>query len=190
MKLSHWIIAGALSSVALTGATSALADEDIGWYAGISANRASADFEDESDIDFDDSDTALGIRGGYMFSDIIGVEVGYLDLGDFSARGDNPGNRIDLDADAFSAALVLNWSVHDQIDLYGKVGAYFVDAKSDSVVAGSRLREDDTETEAFGAVGIEWDLGQFNLFGELSKVDTDVNDLSIDIVTAGVKYEF
>ncbi|MDH3694572.1 MAG: hypothetical protein OER96_08395 [Gammaproteobacteria bacterium] len=108
MKLSHWIVAGALGSVVLTGVTSVLADEDIGWSASITANRASADFEDRSDIDFDDSDTALGIRGGYMFTNLIGVEVGYLDLGDFSARGDRPGNRIDLDADAFSAALVLN----------------------------------------------------------------------------------
>ncbi len=190
MKLLHWVVVGALGSLALTGATSVLAEEDIGWYVGVTANRASADFEDENDVDFDDSDTALGIRGGYMFTDIIGVEVGYLDLGDFSARGDNPGNRIDLDADAFSAALVLNWSVHEQVDLYGKVGAYFVEANSDSVVAGATFREDEDETEAYGAIGAEWDFGQINLFGEISKVDTDVNDLSIDIVTLGVKYEF
>jgi len=70
------------------------------------------------------------------------------------------------------------------------MGIYYVDAKSDSVVAGARLREDDTETEAYGGVGIEWDLGEFNLFGEISKVDTNVNELTIDIITAGVKYEF
>ncbi len=190
MKFSHLVLNGAFASVLAITATPLSADDDTGWFIGISANRVSADFEDSSDVDFDDSDTAFGVRGGYMFNDIVGVEAGYLDLGDFSADGDRPGNRIDLDADAFSLGLVLNWRVHPLFDLYGKLGAYYIDVNSDSSVAGQALSEGDSQTEAFYAVGGEWDLGQINVFAEFSQVDTDVNDLAIDIVSLGLKYEF
>ncbi len=190
MKLPNRYLGCAVASLLMLSTANVLADDDTGWFIGVSANRVSADFEDSNDVDFDDSDTAFGVRAGYMFTDVVGVELGYLDLGDFSADGDRPGNRIDVDADAFSVALVLNWAVHDQVDLYGKLGAYHIDANSDSVAAGVRLEEGDSETEAFYAVGAELDLGQFNVFTEFSQVDTDVNDLAFDIISLGVKFEF
>jgi len=190
MKLTTRYLNGAFASLLMISAANVVADDDTGWFLSVSANRVSADFEDSSDVDFDDSDTAFGVRAGYMFTDVVGIEVGYLDLGDFSAEGDRPGNRIDLDADAYSAAFVLNWSAHEMVDVYGKLGAYHIDANSDSTAAGITLAQGDSETEAFYGVGAELDFGQFNVFTEFSQVDTDVNDLSFDIVSLGVKFEF
>ncbi len=166
-----------------------LADDDSGWYFGASGNRLSADFEDVDDVNFSESDTALGLQIGYMFTNLIGLEAGYIDLGDYSAPGDNPGNALQLDADAFSAALVLNFSVIDQLDIYVKGGAFLVRAESDSTVASETFRVDDDSVEPFGAFGLKADLGAWNIFGEISKVDTSVRDLSIDIFSLGVRYE-
>lgn len=169
---------------------SALADDDTGFFIGAAVNRLSADFQDNNDVNFDDSDTALSGRAGYMFNNFFGIELGYLDLGDYFAEGDSPGNRIDLDADAVSAALIFNWEVHNELDLYAKVGAFQLNVDSNSFIAGARLRQNDEETEAFGAFGVEYDIGRLNFFAELSIADTDINDLSINIATAGIKFEF
>lgn len=184
------LLLSALATAVLCTTPHAVADDDTGVYLSVAASRLSADFEDENDINFEDSDNAGSVRLGYMFNDRFGVELGYLDLGSFTSDGDSPANRIELDGDAVSLAFVANWSVLEQLDLYGKVGAYNLDVKSTSVIAGRVLTANQEENEPFAAFGVDWDLGQFNLFGEFSVVDTDVSELTIDIATAGVKIEF
>ncbi len=184
-----WSIYLVLSFAFLISVQYANADDDSGYYAGISINRLSADFKNVSDVDFGESENAGGLRAGYMFNNNIGVEVGYLDLGNYVAESDTPGNRIDLDAEAFNIAVVVNYAVVDRFDLYGRIGVNQINVRSNSVVAGTLIEEDDDQTEAYGAVGIEWDFGLANLFFELSKVETDISNLSIDIATIGFKYE-
>jgi hypothetical protein len=125
-----------------------------------------------------------------MFTDIFGIEVQYLDLGNYQSEGNSPTNRINIDADALSLAGVLNWGVTEHVDLYGKLGAYYIDANSDSFVAGRVLQDNASTTEVFGAGGAEYDFGKFNLFVEISVAETDISDLAIDIASIGVKYEF
>lgn len=181
---------GAVAGSLLFATPQAFADDDTGAYLGVTINRLSADFEDENDVNFEDSDSAGGFRVGYMFTDMFGAEFGYLDLGNFTSDGDGPFNRIELDGDAFSIAFVANFSVLDQLDLYGKAGAYSLDVNATSTIAGRTFQANDTETAPFAAFGVDWDLGNFNLFGEISVVDTDISELTVDIATAGVKYEF
>jgi len=180
------IIVGASAILVAYGAGVAQADDDTGGYIGVGVSRLDADFEDIADLSFDDSDSTAQVKGGYMFNDIWGVEGGWLDLGDY--EGDS---GIEVDADGFWIAGLANWSVSERWDLYGKLGAVFINAKSDQFVPGIGLvEEDDDETNAFGGVGAEVDFGNWNIFGEFMVMDTDVSDLNIDIVTLGVKYEF
>ncbi|MGH1428819.1 MAG: outer membrane beta-barrel protein [Arenicella sp.] len=165
------------------------ADDDTGFYIGFGINRLSADFEDENDTDFEDSDNAASIKVGYMFTNHIGLELGYLDLGDYVAEGDQRSNRIELDAQAYNIAVVGNWPIIDQMDIYGKAGLFNIDAESTSSIAGNTITRNSDENEFFAAVGAEFDLGQINLFTEFSAVDTDFNDLSLNIITAGIKLE-
>ena len=188
-SVERFTLAGTLT-ISLLVAGNAFSDDDRGLYFAVSGNRLSADFEDVNDVSFDDSDTAGGLRLGYMFDDFFGAEIGYIDLGQYSARGDTPGNDINLDAQAFTGALVLSWELAHQFDIYGKVGAIYVEADSDSTIAGNSFRASESGTEAFGAIGVEADFGAWNLFGELSKVNTDTSELDIDIATVGIKYEF
>ena len=180
------IIAGATALLLAYGAHAVQADDDTGFYAGIGASRLDANFQDVDDLDFDDSDTAVQLKAGYMFNDILGVEGGWLDLGDYEG-----GSGIKVDADAFWLAALANWSVSDRWDLYAKLGAFFIDAKSDQVIPGrGAFNKNETETELGGGVGVEVDFGNWNLFGEYARVDTSVNDLRVDIITLGLKYEF
>lgn len=64
------------------------------------------------------------------------------------------------------------------------MGAFAVDSNTDFTDF------DESSTELFGGLGIEYDFGSWNIFGEFSKLDTDTNNLSIDILSLGVKYEF
>lgn len=171
-------------------ATNVAMAADPGFYLSGAVNRLSADFKNQDDINFDDSDNTASVRAGYMFNNTFGMEVGYLDLGNYTATGDNPANRIDIDGNAFSLALVANFDLIPPLDLYLKAGGMNVQADSTSNFAGLILDRDEDETVAFGAVGLEFEIGDVNLFGEFSKVDTDTNDLSIDIATVGVKFEF
>lgn len=186
MKVSKKIVVGAAALLLASGVQMVQADDDTGWYVGLGVNRLDADFDNRADLDFDDSDSAASIKGGYMFNDVFGLEGGYLDLGNYKG-----GSGGEIDANAFWLAGLLNWGVSEHWDLYAKLGVAIVDAKSDQFVPlVGRVKEDDTETEALFGVGAEYDFGNWNLFGEFSVVDTDVSDLTVDIITLGVKYEF
>lgn len=180
MKQLQTFTGSAILSLALVSPV--VADDDAGFYLGASANWLSADQKDVNDVSFDDSDTAFGLKAGYMFTDLFGIEGGYMDLGDYNASGNN--QNLNLDADGFYLVGVLNFSVAEHWDLYGKLGGFFFD--SDTNLTGF----DKSSTELFGTLGAEYDFGTWNIFGEFSKLDTDTNDLSIDIISLGVKYEF
>ncbi|MDH3638872.1 MAG: porin family protein [Gammaproteobacteria bacterium] len=187
MKLSKTkkIIVGASAMLMVSGAQVVQADDDTGWYVGAGVSRLDADFKDVDDLSFDDSDNTAQIKGGYMFTDIFGVEAGWLDLGDYEG-----GSGVKIDADGFWLAGVANWSVSERWDLYAKLGVAIVDATSDQVIPGiGPVQNNDTEENIFGGVGAEVDFGNWNIFGEFAVMDTDVSDLNIDIITLGVKYE-
>ncbi|MDH3469002.1 MAG: porin family protein [Gammaproteobacteria bacterium] len=180
------ILLPAAFSLALLAPGIAAADEHKGFYAGISANWLDADFKDVNDLSFSDSDTTWGIRGGYMFNKWFGVEAGYIDLGDYTG-----GSGVTIDANTWQLAAVGNWDVTKQFGLYGKVGAFFVNSKSDQVLSIiGPVRDDQDDTEAYLAIGADYYFGKLGVFGEFSWVDTSVNDLRIDILTVGLKYNF
>lgn len=172
------------AAMATLGFSPVYADNDSGGYVGISANRLSVDNVETSDTDFEDSDTAFGAKAGYMFTDMFGIEGGYLDLGDYQTRGQEEGRNLSLDAEGFYVAGVLNLAVSESVDLYGKLGVFTVDSNSDFTDF------EESSTEAFGGVGVEYDMGAINIFGELNVIDTDIADINWDVISLGVKYEF
>lgn len=182
MKSKNLLVAG--SALFLVSTSTVIADDDTGWFLGASVNRLSADQKSVEDVDFEDSDNAFGLKGGYMFSNLFGLEAGYIDLGDYKTRGNEQGVNLNLDAEGWYLAGVLNFTPADNWDLYAKLGAFVLDTNSN-------LTEfDDSSTEVYGGIGVEYDFGDWNIFGEFSAVNTDVNDLTTDILSLGLKYEF
>lgn len=150
-------------------------------YAAVGASYITGD-GDVDDIDLDDDDFAGTARIGYLFGSFIGAEIGYFDLGELNE------DELSVDADAFTAALVVNAPL-SIIDIYGKVGIVRVDAdvEIDSSIGDISFGED--STEAFFALGGEFDLGPVNIFAEYARIDADF-DLDINVYTAGLKLEF
>jgi hypothetical protein len=184
MKVGYLFSAMLCAGVMSSGAV--VADDDTGWFIGAGISRLDADFEDVSDVSFSDSDNTGSLKAGYMFNNNVGVELGYLDLGDYTGDG-----GLTVDANAGTLALILNWPVAEKVDLYGKIGAFFVKAKSNQVIPFvGPVQEDDDTSDLYGALGGEIDLGQLNFFAEFSAVDTEVSKLNIDILTLGIKWEF
>lgn len=188
MNVSKQLLAAGFSLALLTpGAAFAQGNGDTGLYVGATANWLDADFENADDVSFDDSDTTWGVRVGYMFNEYFGIEGGYIDLGNYEG-----GSGIEVDADSWQLAAIVNYNFTEQFSLYGKGGLFFVNAKSDQFVPGVGLfQEDDNETEAYLGVGAEFDVVEtFSLFAEYSWIDTNVSDLSINMVLVGAKYNF
>ena len=183
---SKLLVTIATSAIMLTGTNVIQADDDTGWFVGAGLARLDANFDSPTDANFDDSDDTWQLKFGYMFTDIVGIEGGYVDLGNY--QGSRGG---EIDADGYSIAGVLNWSVADRWDIYGKLGAAMIEAKSDQFIPGVGLvREDDDETNVFGGVGVEYDLGTLNFYFEWARMDTDVADLKVDAIALGIKAEF
>lgn len=153
-------------------------DDGSAFYVGVGASLINIE---DSELNFDDSDTSIDIRAGLMLSNSFGLEVGYQDLGNFS-EGD-----ADLALDAYSIAAILNLPLKN-FDIYGKVGANRING--DLKIAG-RSAADEDDTNLFFGGGFELDIGTFNLFTEytVTQFDNDSVDTDIQRITAGIKLE-
>lgn len=154
----------------------ALEGGDPGLYIGVGANRLTVD-----DSDIDDSDTTFSGRIGYMFNSVIGVEGRLLDLGEFEEE------NAKLDVDGVAVSLVLSVPV-GFVDLYGKLGVIKVDGELEIDTPIGSIKEDGDAAEAFAGIGVEFDTGTLNIFGEYSRIDNEL-DIDIDVITAGLKFE-
>jgi len=170
-KLLLVFVMGAVSTPVL-----ALEGGDPGFYIGFGANRLTVD-----DSDIDDSDTTFSGRIGYMFNSVIGVEGRFIDLGEFEE------DNAKLDVDGIAASLVLSVPI-GFVDLYGKLGVIRVEGELELDTPFGSISEDGDGAEAFASLGVEFDTGTLNIFGEYSRIDNEL-DIDIDVITAGLKFE-
>src|SRR6202050_5701527 len=96
VKSSRTLGTLAAAMLAVTAGSSALADDDSGWYIGANAGQSRAKIDDVRIIDglaaqgiattaLKDDDRTLGYKvfGGYEFNQYLALESGYFDLGKF-----------------------------------------------------------------------------------------------------------
>ena len=115
-------ILGLASSMALTGPALA---QDMGFYAGLSFGQSSADVDCAGATSCDEEDTAWKIFGGYQFNRHLAVELGYTDLGEFSASA--PGASFTVEATAFEVSAVGMLPLGDKFSVFGRIGMYKAD---------------------------------------------------------------
>lgn len=123
----------------------------------------------------DDRDVAPAIFVGWRPLELVGVEAGYYDFGNFSAAG------VDVSANAFTLAGLLSFEL-------GPVGVY---AKGG--LAGTELTVNsvkDNSSDPFGGVGLSFDLmDKLYVYGEYLRFTNDSN-ADIDVLGAGLRYAF
>ena len=166
-------------------------------YVGLTFGLADAtDFDDlcnpnVSGGQCDSSGPAWKAFGGYQITDIWGVEVSYVDFGDFDARGAT-GENVKAEVSAFTLAGTVAWPVREECSLFLKVGASAWDMDVSTNVVGA---SGDDGTDIFYGVGVLLKASDFlrlrveyEVYSDVGaqfqgmKLDTDINLLALSAV--------
>lgn len=174
MRAFKWI--GALGIVCALGGTTARADE-TGIYAGASIGQAKTDFSDAALDDlFDGKDTAFKLFLGYRILDWVGVEAGYVDLGEVTLRGNQPGiTQFRLEEAGFNVFGVLYWNIGTvaPIDLFAKGGFMVSQAHVRTNTLFGTLDDTDNSTDLAWALGAQVRFDKLAVRLEYERFDFD-----------------
>lgn len=177
-----------LASAALLGALAVPAhadDANEGWRLGASA--LFSDYKlDTGEID----DTTIGARvyGQYRFNDYLGLELAFLNTGDFEDSGTaDSGDDLSLGVQGFSLDVLgyLPLSTED-LQVFAKVGFYSLDQDLQVADGNGSERTADGLTAGFGAdiaVASQWGL-------RLEGSWFDLDGADFWAVGLGVNYHF
>lgn len=195
------------SSFILGGASSALAQQarqDTGFYVGGAVGEAKA--KDActglGGVGFvggcDDKDTAWKLFGGYQFNHYLGAELGYVDLGKFSASGTVLGAPATASAEAKGVELVgvVSYPFTPQFSVYGKAGAFRWDVDTRATAGAAAASVGDHGTDFTLGAGVKYDftrnLGarlEFQRYNNVGENNT-TGQTDINLWTIGLVYKF
>ncbi len=183
MKLNKYLMIMAASL--LLGNGIAVAETGEGFYVGGGVYNVSVD-DSVSFADLDDSDTAAAVFVGYRPIELLGIEVGYFDLGDMSDQ--TLLGKTEFDGQALTLAGVLTFDI-GPFGLYGKAGVAYLDTDASLTLNnGYKIKVDDSSTEPFGAVGVSLDIWDtLYIYTEYQRIEADVD---VDMVGVGVRFDF
>jgi OOP family OmpA-OmpF porin len=115
--------------------------------------------DSDSGLSFDATDTGYKLFGGYMFSNYLGIEGGYVDFG--NPDDDLLGVRGQIDASGYNLYAVGAIPLSQSFDLCAKAGVVSWDA--DTRLDGVHVGSDDGNDLALG-LGARWNsAGSFGI---------------------------
>lgn len=172
-KLIVALIAGAAAMTAAQAQN--FTDTQPHAYVGVGVSTA-------KNIQLDDQKLGGKIYGGYEFNRTWAAEAGYTDFGDHdTANAKTKGNGTYLAAKA-------TMPINEQFSAYGKVGVQRSERKYESAA----LNLKDTDTGAYGALGVQYKLNQqvaltaeYERFGKEKDIGAKAN-----VWTVGAHYNF
>lgn len=168
-KLSFIFLTGAL----LAAPATSFAGADSGFYIGGGVGDASVDVKAE---DFDESDSAYKVFGGYNFGVIplidLAVEASYVDFGTPSQGG------VDVEITGLNAFGLAGLSF-GPFGIFAKAGVIDWDVD----VSGNAVDSDSGTDPAYG-VGARFALGSFAVRAEYELYDVDQADVEMLSVSA------
>ena len=183
------------------------------WYIGGALAQAESDqgvgFDILPNSETDDStDIAWKLFAGYDFSSTFAVEFGYSDLGDeyttFNIFGNNERTRMEVGA--IHATLVGRAKVHNQVDVFGRLGLAYWNVDLDYTEPGFSSSGSDNDLDLVVGLGFAWHLNevvgvrfeweQFQNVGDEVKTDLpsgnrlQLRGQDINVLAIGVTYSF
>ncbi|HEX7043747.1 MAG TPA: outer membrane beta-barrel protein [Burkholderiales bacterium] len=179
-----------LAAPLLLGAS--LAAPGLAWaqqgFVGLGVGSSS--LVDENDAmpgaNVDDSDTGWKVFGGYSFNELLAVEVGYVDFGEFSAATGS------WEATGINVSALGTWPLGSEFSLLGKVGANRWDAERRLGATSG----DDTGTDILYGVGLQYDFtdqigGRFEWerFANVGEPGV-TGESDLDLLSVSVAYKF
>ena len=175
------------AALVLTSALPLAAQADTGAYVGASFGNARLD-DDFGGFGFDTDANAYRFFGGVQLGDNLGIEAGYLNLGEFSESIDLGGllSRTDISGDGWTLGATLALPLSGNLSLFGKGGVFFWDA--DVSVDGFSIDTPGDDNPYYGG-GLKLDLGDnFSLTGDWTVYEFDI--LETDVISIGFNYRF
>jgi hypothetical protein len=165
--------------IAVTFAASTALAKDEGFYVGASVGAVTIEekISDFDDIDFDESNFAFKIFGGYQFNGLFALEGGYVDFGSSS------NDFLDLDVYGIDAFGVVGIPI-GPIRGFAKAGGIYWDAEAEVL---DIFNADDDGFDFAAGVGLELEILGLGVRGEIEYFD--VAD-SVWMYTVGATFTF
>ena len=130
------------------------------------------------------------IFGGYEFDQNWGVEAGYTDFrnSDFNYTANGVNGSGHTKGNSYYVAGKYNYPVNEQFSVYGKLGLQHSERKLETAA----LNLKNTDTGAYGAVGVQYNLNQqVALTAEYERYGKSKDfGAKADVWTVGARYSF
>ncbi|HET7843467.1 MAG TPA: outer membrane beta-barrel protein [Xanthomonadales bacterium] len=178
----------------LAGPSIALAEGE-GWFIGARAGSGSVD-----ENALDDSDTTLGVGGGYRWG-WLGVELGYADFGAY--RQDFRGFLEDgtpitpttlAELQGWTLGMNARAKLSDHWALTGRAGVFAWDTNAfTDVPTFDRVDFDEDGTDWYAGVGVSYsfnDRFDLGIAYDHYRADGEVLDLSPDVFSVTTEFRF
>ena len=171
-----------------------------GWYGGVGAGQSQADVDCDLDItcSADDTDTAIKLFAGNQITQNLGVEFGYVDLGEMKINGSDSflgTANASIEATGFFAAVTGSMPLGG-VSLFGKLGLlrWDIDANVNTSIGSGSVSE--SGTDPFLGVGAQIPLGQnlairaeWERFMDIGDTDT-TGQSDVDVISVGLMFKF
>ncbi|MDP1926101.1 MAG: outer membrane protein transport protein [Thiobacillus sp.] len=163
-----------------------------GWYAGFGFGQSQ--YRDVEATTANTRTEGWKVYTGYQLNKYLGVEGGYANLNDMTAR--NESVTTNIDTDAWILAAVVSYPLTEKLSVMGKLGAAYMlaDIKTKNPAAplpADRLTKstgDDSYEPNYG-VGVSYALfDNMSLRAEWERFDR--KDYDVDLMTAGFAVKF
>lgn len=180
-----WVLDPSLKSMEEYGEDEWAGINFDGWYGGFNFGQSKYDVTAAS---ANTRTEGWKVYGGYQFNKYLGVEGGYANLNDLTAR--TGALRTETDTDAWTLAAVLSYPLTEKISIMGKLGAAYmlsdIDSKNGAAVT---VRTGDDGFEPNYGVGMSYALLEnLDIRAEWERFDRD--DQNIDLMSAGMAIKF
>lgn len=173
MNKKGWIVA-MLGAAAMAASSGALAQRaapaaEAGWYA-TGAVGMNDDFDDE---------TTFRFAAGYQVNRNLSVELGYINLGEFSAFG------VNTEASAFEVIGLYKFPVANKLSVYGLAGLARIEVETSGTFFGVPVSGSDDSIELTLGIGVQYDITpKFAVRGQYQDYD------GAGVMSVGVVYKF
>jgi OOP family OmpA-OmpF porin len=180
-----------LAVLGLLAGASAYAEQAPGFYAGVGIGQATLEVDDLDFVDFDASDTAFKVFGGYNFNANFAAEVSYFDGGAPSENLDFGGGftgSIDGELTGLNFSAVGRIPVTQSFAIFGKLGYASYDVKATARIDDISESGSDSGNDLSYGAGVAFSFGQFDLRGEYEAIDVDGGAFNILSVSGAYRF--
>ncbi|WP_169628078.1 OmpA family protein [Ferrimonas senticii] len=174
----------------------AVADDHQPWYLGFGLGMSDWQGVCPDNGDCDDEDFAFDIFGGYRFNDVVGVELGYFDLGETDWR-DTLNQTRSHQAKGARLGLVGLLPLNDEFSLAAELGVNYYDADIKLQRVSGSDSDNDNGFQPYIGAGFNYAINQafevgfrWRHFREMETNDAQFNRTSTHYWGLNFSYHF